>query len=98
MIRTWLHPEIFLGAPKTALDLPVVKEYVTGKPVDARKIVWVSGSDVAGPMGPVPVPVSEGAALDDFRKRHGGTTVFRLEELDDDQWQEITGRHAAPSK
>jgi len=58
-------------------------------------VSWVAGSDVIGPMGPAMVPVKGESALEAFKRRHGGTAVFLLEELDPDKWFAITGRKAA---
>lgn len=94
MIRSWMHPETFLGVPKTALDRPVIQEYFTGETMDARKVVWVAGSDVIGPMGSAMVPISQ-ESLPAFQKRHGGNHVFMLDEVNDAKWTEITGKNAA---
>ncbi len=95
MMRSWLHPEIFLAAGKEQLQTPVVRDYFTGKEVDGRDVFWVAGSDVIGPMGPALVPVKGKKALDAFKRRHGGKTVFRMDEMNDDKWYAITGRTAA---
>lgn len=95
MLRTWLHPEIFLTAPKDRLKTALVKDYFTGEHLDAREVFWVAGSDVIGPMGPALVPVKGEKALETFKRRHCGKTVFRLDELTDARWTAITGRNAA---
>ena len=97
MIKSWLHPEIFLGREKRALARPVVQEYLTGRPMDARDVVWVAGSDVIGPMGPYLTPLAE-AHLETFRNRHGGKRTFRLADMDDDLWESITGKKAVPAR
>jgi nitrous oxide reductase accessory protein NosL len=93
MIRSWMHSEIFLGAEKSDLYLPVVREYFTGRQMDARELKWVAGSDIVGPMGPALVPVQGEKEVETFMKRHGGKAVFRLEEMNDERWREITGKH-----
>ena len=92
MMNTWLHPDIFLGTPATNLERAVVREYLSGETMDARKVLWVSGSDVVGPMGPALVPLKDRAHLDAFRRRHGAKSVFRLDELTHDNWQTLTGK------
>lgn len=94
MIRSWMHPDIFLGVDETGLKLPVVREYFTGREVDARQVIWVAGSDVVGPMGPALVPVKDERSMKAFMQRHGGKTHFRLEQMDDDRWFSITGKKA----
>jgi copper chaperone NosL len=95
MMRSWLHPEIFLATQKEQLKTPVVRDYFTGEEVDGRDVFWVAGSDVIGPMGPALVPVKGEKALEAFKRRHGGKTVFRMDEMNDDKWYAITGRKAA---
>ena len=95
MIKSWLHPEIYLNRAKEDLARPVVQEYFSGRPMDARDVVWVAGSDVIGPMGPYLTPLS-GDNLEPFRKRHGGKRTFRLLDMDDALWESITGKKAVP--
>jgi nitrous oxide reductase accessory protein NosL len=95
MMRSWLHPEIFLATEKERLQTPVVRDYFTGEEVDGRDVFWVAGSDVIGPMGPALVPVKGEKALEAFKRRHGGKTVFRLDQMNDEKWYAITGRKAA---
>ena len=92
MIRSWMHPEIYLGTTPTERKQPVVKEYFTGRQVDGRSIIFVFGSDVIGPMGPALVPVMDENYLKVFKKRHGGKSQFLLNDMNDDKWFEMTGR------
>lgn len=96
MLRTWIHPEIFLSVPGDRLKLVVTREYFSGLAVDAKAAVWVAGSGVVGPMGPAFVPLVGDRHLAAFLRRHGGKHVFRLIELTDAVWQTITGQQAAP--
>ncbi len=95
MLRTWLHPDRFLGVQRKQLDRGVVREYFTGKHLDAATVVWVAGSDVVGPMGPAIVPLADDEAAATFKKRHGGKTTFKLGELTDERWEQMTGKKAA---
>ena len=92
MIRSWMHPEIYLGVRSNKLRRPVVKEYFTGRQIDARDILFVFGSDVIGPMGPALVPVMNENYLKVFKKRHGGKSEFSLNNLNDTKWFEMTGK------
>ncbi|MBW2523949.1 MAG: nitrous oxide reductase accessory protein NosL [Deltaproteobacteria bacterium] len=94
MLRSWLHPEVFLGADQGELKRAVVPEYFTGKHVDAATVTWVAGSDVVGPMGPAIVPLADDASADKFKERHGGKTTFKTAELDDAKWEKMTGKKA----
>ena len=95
LMRSWLHAEEFLGVPKSKLRRATVREYMGGEQVDAMSAFWVAGSDVVGPMGKALVPLKNSADLEAFQQRHGGAHVFKLGELDDAKWFEITGKHAS---
>lgn len=92
MMRAWLHPEIHLGREKNALARTVVRDYFSGDFVDGSQVLWVSGSDVVGPMGPALVPLKDSSELAAFRRRHGGKEVFRLGDLNDENWEKLTGK------
>lgn len=94
MIKSWMHPEIFVGRDKTTLGRAVTPEYFGGEYVDALSVRWVAGSDVVGPMGPALVPLKDDADLRTFEKRHGGKTRFRLADMDDAKWKAIMGKDA----
>jgi copper chaperone NosL len=98
MIRSWMHPDIFLGAAKEELKRSVVQDYFTGDQVPGQSVLWVAGSDVIGPMGPTLVPIKNEHHLDVFKKRHGAKAVFRLSEMTDEKWQQLTGKKARPQK
>ena len=95
MIKSWLHPEVFLGANKAALRRAVTREYFGGRQIDAASARWVAGSDVVGPMGRALVPLRDDADVAVFRRRHGGDVVFTLDELNDARFNAITGKEAA---
>ena len=95
MVRSWMHPEIYLGRARDMLELPIVREYFSGQQMDARDTIFVYGSDVIGPMGPALVPVLDEHHLEVFKKRHGGKTQVLLKELNDDRWYEMTGKKMA---
>lgn len=98
MIRTWMHPEVFLNAPKADLNRCWVQDYFSGEHVDGSSVIWVAGSDVVGPMGPALVPLKSEKDLAAFKARHGAKTTFRLNEMNDEAWERITGKKAAPVK
>jgi nitrous oxide reductase accessory protein NosL len=96
MLKAWLYPKIYLGAATALLERPMALEYLTGEPLDAREVFWVSGSDVVGPMGPALVPLKDEAHLEAFRRRHGAQHIFRLDELHHDNWETLTGKQTPP--
>ena len=81
LIRAWRDPEAYLGVKREALARPVVRDYFTGGPVDARNAFWVDGSDVIGPMGPARISLSAETDVDPFVRRHGGSGPFRWSEF-----------------
>lgn len=95
MVRSWMHPEIYLGTTRDMLERPIIREYFSGQQMDARDIIFVYGSDVIGPMGPALVPVLDERHLKAFKKRHGGKTQVLLKDLNDDKWYEMTGKKMA---
>jgi nitrous oxide reductase accessory protein NosL len=98
MIRSWMHPEIFLNVSKPELKKSVVQDYFSGEQVDGLAVSWVAGSDVVGPMGPALVPIIDNGQVAVFKNRHGGKAVFRLGEMTDENWQKLTGKKAVPQK
>lgn len=98
MIRSWMHPEIFLGAAKKEIKRTVVQDYFTGEQVPGKSVYWVAGSDVIGPMGPALVPLENEQHLTVFKKRHGAKAVFRLSEMTDEKWRQLTGKQAASNQ
>lgn len=89
MMKAWLNPGDVLGVGQDALELPVVQDYFEGKCVDARKVIWVAGSDVMGPMGPAFVPLLNEKHLATFKERHGGKKEFQFEALNAELWEEL---------
>jgi nitrous oxide reductase accessory protein NosL len=89
LLRSWLRPTVYLGRHRSAIDRLVARDYFCGAPVDGCAALWVAGSDVIGPMGPAIVALGYANQLEAFRKRHGGSAVFTLDELDDNLWRRI---------
>ena len=73
-----------------------MQDYFSGAQVDGRAVYWVAGSNVVGSMGPALVPILDEGQVEIFKKRHGGKAVFRLDEMTDEKWQNLTGKKAAP--
>ena len=94
LLRTWLHPEIFLKTHKQHILRAVVRDYFSGRQVDAQTVFWIAGSNIIGPMGPAIVALQDDHSASIFMKRHGGRRVFRLSELTDELWFSLTGKPA----
>jgi len=97
LLRTWLRPQTYIGQAADKIDRLVALDYFSGQPIDARKASWIAGSDVVGPMGPALIALGNRAHVSVFQKRHGGATVFALDELDDTLWQQISQRPLPPA-
>ena len=96
MIRSWMHPDIYLHAGRADLRRAVTRDYFAGEPLDASEAVFIAGSDVVGPMGPALVPLRGEEDVRTFTDRHGGKTTFRLADMDDARWEAVTGKKALP--
>lgn len=98
MIKSWLHPEVYLDRQASELKQAIVQDYFSGDHIDALKAIWIAGSDVVGPMGQALVPLKSERDAITFRNRHGGKTMFHLNEMNDTTWMEITGKPVLPEK
>jgi len=58
-----------------------VTEYYSARLMDARKMFYVSGSDVSGPMGQEFIPVDTEKKAREFMQDHGGKKILRFPEL-----------------
>jgi nitrous oxide reductase accessory protein NosL len=82
MFRYYLNVQKY-NPSKTAADISniYVTEYYTTGMVDARKVFFVQGSDVNGPMGPELIPLATEAAAKDFMKDHKGSRILKFSEV-----------------
>ena len=58
-----------------------VAEYYSTKPVNAKDVFFITGSDVMGPMGKELVPVKGKANAETFMKDHKGKKMLRFDEV-----------------
>lgn len=61
-----------------------VTEYYSAKLMDARKMFYVSGSNVSGPMGEELVPVASEEKAKEFMKDHRGKAILKFQEITTD--------------
>lgn len=95
LLRAWLRPAAYLNRGAEVIDRLVVQDYFSGRPIDGLTATWVTGSNVIGPMGPAIITLGDAGQLNTFQKRHGGRTVFAIDQLDDDLWKQIS-RYGLP--
>lgn len=91
--------DLFIGVLDTANQLPgvspeqiagvYVTEYYGTRLLPATEVIFVTGSDVLGPMGQELVPVLGREAAETFRRDHAGKKLMRF---DGRQLVEITGQ------
>jgi len=67
------------GATYEQVKRLMVTEYYTARPVNAKDVYFVTGSDVRGPMGMELVPVSGLDAATTFRRDHSGSKLMRFD-------------------
>ena len=82
MFRYYLNVKKFTPA-KSASDISniYVTEYYSTGLMDARKVFFVQGSDVNGPMGAELVPLATEAAAKSFLKDHKGSRILKFNEV-----------------
>ncbi len=63
------------------IDKIYVKDYLSGKRVDAKKAWYVFGSRLVGPHGDDLIPFASKTRAELFVKRYGGTRIMPFEKL-----------------
>lgn len=58
-----------------------VTDYYNLERIDARKALFVTGSDVLGPMGHELLPLANRADADDFIKEHKGKRIVAFDQI-----------------
>jgi nitrous oxide reductase accessory protein NosL len=66
---------------RDSIEAMWVTEFYGLSRIDARKAVYVIGSDVLGPMGHELVPLENEADARDFLKEHQGRRILRFDEV-----------------
>ena len=59
-----------------------VTDYYTTRLIDGKKAVYVTNSDVLGPMGKELIPHASAKAANHFVKDHGGDKILAFGEID----------------
>ena len=82
MFKYYLDPAKYNHAKKQAdIKALYVTEYYSTKVMDARKMFYVLGSDVMGPMGAELVPVDSEKGAREFMKDHAGKRILKFPEV-----------------
>ncbi len=69
------------GRNQTSVASATLKDYYSLKHIDARKALFVLGSNVYGPMGKELVPFEKASDARAFLRDHRGKKVLRFEEI-----------------
>lgn len=82
----YLHdlPKYAPGHRAEDIRIIAVTDFYNLEKIDARKALFVIGSDVLGPMGHELVPLVNEADAADFMKDHKGKRVLRFEQVSRD--------------
>ena len=82
MFKYYLNLAKYASSKKSADITGIfVTEYYSTKLLDARKLFFVIGSDVYGPMGDELIPLSSEADAREFMKDHKGTRIVKFQEV-----------------
>jgi len=66
-----------------------VKDYYTLEWLDGRAALYVTGSDVYGPMGKEFIPFSSREAAENFLQDHRGTEILAFDAITDERVQSL---------
>ncbi len=82
MFKYYLNMSKYAPSRKSADITGIfVTEYYSTKLLDARKLFFVAGSDVYGPMGDELIPLATRAGAEEFMKDHKGTRILKFEDV-----------------
>ena len=74
-------PKYAPGHKPDEIRFIAVTDFYNLEKIEARKALYVMGSDVMGPMGPELVPLATRADAEDFLKDHKGKRILRYDEV-----------------
>ena len=79
----FLHdlPKFAPGHKKEDITGIFVTDFYNLERMDARKALFVTGSDILGPMGHEFVPLANKADADDFLKDHKGKKIIAFDQV-----------------
>ncbi|MEJ2696171.1 MAG: nitrous oxide reductase accessory protein NosL [Candidatus Sulfobium sp.] len=82
MFKYYFNMEKYNPARKQSrIAVMYVTEYYSAGLMDVRKVFFIPGSNVYGPMGAELVPVATSDAAKEFMHDHKGTGMLRFEEV-----------------
>lgn len=85
MFKFWFEPAKYAaGHRREDMAAIWVTDFYNLRPVDARKALYVVGSDVLGPMGHELVPLASREDAADFLMEHKGRRILGFEQVTKD--------------
>ncbi|MBI5640700.1 MAG: nitrous oxide reductase accessory protein NosL [Nitrospirae bacterium] len=82
MLKYYFNVQKYNPAKKQAdISGIYVTEYYSAKPMEARQLLFISGSDVFGPMGAELIPVKSEETAKEFMKDHKGKRTLKFNEI-----------------
>lgn len=91
MMAYYFEPEKYGGKKGDAAISIYVKEYYTQEWIDGKKAIFVTGSDVMGPMGHELIPFDSKEAAQSFVKDHKGKAMFLFDQITLEQVTALRG-------
>ncbi len=79
-LRPYEYPE-YKAKKESDFKRLLVKDYLSGKWIDAKKALYVFGSRLQGPKGDDIIPLRNKDAVNVFMLRYGGSKVLTFPEL-----------------
>lgn len=92
MLAYYFAPAEYGGRDAKVVDI-IVKDYYNQQWIDGREALYVTGSDVYGPMGEEFVPFGSREAAESFLKDHHGRTILMFKEISLDAVQSMQKGH-----
>jgi copper chaperone NosL len=81
MMAYYFSPQQFGAAKGITADGVFVRAYYSQEWIDAKKAMFVIGSDVYGPMGHELIPFASQAGAESFFKDHHGSKIYSFSEI-----------------
>jgi len=82
MFKYYLNLQKYASSKKSADITGIfVTEYYSTKLLDARKLFFVIGSDVYGPMGDELIPLSSETDAREFMRDHKGARILKFQDV-----------------
>jgi nitrous oxide reductase accessory protein NosL len=82
MFKYYLQMNKYAPAKKPSdITAVYVTEYYSAKLMDAKKMFYVTGSNVLGPMGDELIPVASEKQAQEFLKDHKGKGILKFQEI-----------------